>query len=108
MILLSFTLAAHAGDADKGKALYGLYCTTCHGAEGKGDGPAGAALDPSPSDFTTAEFWSSRSAESLAKVITGGGAAIEKSATMPAWGAVLNEEQVGDVIAHLESLKPAE
>ena len=108
MILLALTLQAHAGDAAAGKALYGLYCTSCHGADGEGDGPAGAALDPKPSDFTQAEFWAERDADRLKKAIEGGGAAVEKSATMPAWGSVLSEEQVGDVIAHLESLRPAE
>lgn len=41
-------VAADAGAADKGKALFATNCASCHGAEGKGDGPAGAALDPKP------------------------------------------------------------
>lgn len=42
----------------KGKELYqgkGT-CFTCHGNEGKGDGPAGAALDPSPRNFHNPKF----------------------------------------------------
>ena len=38
----------------KGKALFegkGT-CFNCHGKEGKGDGPAGAILNPSPRNFT--------------------------------------------------------
>ncbi len=37
----------------KGKALFTgkATCFTCHGNEGKGDGIAGAALDPGPRDF---------------------------------------------------------
>lgn len=41
-------LAADAGAAEKGKALFAANCASCHGAEGNGDGPAGAALDPKP------------------------------------------------------------
>jgi mono/diheme cytochrome c family protein len=28
------------------------YCSACHGAEGQGDGPAAAALQPPPADLT--------------------------------------------------------
>ncbi|NOY84909.1 hypothetical protein MNBD_NITROSPIRAE01-813 [hydrothermal vent metagenome] len=37
----------------KGKALFQgkATCFTCHGNEGKGDGVAGAALDPAPRNF---------------------------------------------------------
>jgi mono/diheme cytochrome c family protein len=35
-----------------GKAMFDLYCTPCHGKEGKGDGPAAAALKKQPSDLT--------------------------------------------------------
>ena len=50
------TPAAFAGDAAAGKAKYDLFCTTCHGAGGKGDGPAGAALTPPPRDFSVGDF----------------------------------------------------
>jgi mono/diheme cytochrome c family protein len=35
-----------------GKAMFDLYCTPCHGKEGKGDGPAAAALKTIPADLT--------------------------------------------------------
>jgi len=34
-----------------GKQLYESQCTSCHGDNGKGDGPAGQALEPSPRNF---------------------------------------------------------
>jgi len=34
-----------------GKRLFGQHCAVCHGAEGKGDGPAAKALNPSPANF---------------------------------------------------------
>ena len=46
----------------KGKALYegkGT-CFNCHGKEGKGDGPAGAILNPSPRNFTNCKFHKKR------------------------------------------------
>lgn len=36
-----------------GKQVYGMNCAMCHGAEGKGDGAAGAALNPKPRNLIT-------------------------------------------------------
>ena len=35
--------------------LYQQQCASCHGENGMGDGPAGAGLDPAPTDFTDKE-----------------------------------------------------
>ncbi len=35
----------------RGQELYAANCVSCHGAAGKGDGPAGVALDPRPANF---------------------------------------------------------
>lgn len=37
----------------EGKQVYASQCVACHGAEGKGDGPAAAALNPPPRNFTS-------------------------------------------------------
>lgn len=37
---------------DSGKEMFNTYCAVCHGAEGKGDGPAFAALKKMPADLT--------------------------------------------------------
>jgi mono/diheme cytochrome c family protein len=42
---------------DRGKALYAQTCATCHGPEGKGDGPGGAGLNPKPRNFTQGTGW---------------------------------------------------
>jgi mono/diheme cytochrome c family protein len=38
--------------AASGKEMYRAYCAACHGAFGKGDGPASAALKSRPLDLT--------------------------------------------------------
>ena len=40
----------------KGKQYFAVQCAVCHGANGKGDGPGAAALNPKPRDFTSG-YW---------------------------------------------------
>lgn len=41
----------------RGKELYTTSCASCHGESGKGDGVAGAALNPPPKNFTVTDNW---------------------------------------------------
>jgi len=58
-------------------------CTPCHGTSGKGDGPASAALNPKPRNYTDAQWQQSVTDDQLKKTILYGGAAVGKSAVMP-------------------------
>ncbi|HEY6946476.1 MAG TPA: cytochrome c [Candidatus Acidoferrum sp.] len=73
-----------------GKEMYTEYCAACHGPDGKGDGPAAAALKTPAADLTTlakrsegAVFPRDRVANMLR---TGTGAAAHGSSDMPTWG----------------------
>jgi len=60
MFLMGAYLAvntAQGAEITQGKKLYQEKCTICHGAGGKGDGPAAAAFSKRPADFTDPEFW---------------------------------------------------
>jgi high-affinity iron transporter len=50
--------------------LYQAQCAACHGPEGHGDGPAGASLNPSPSDFHDRHRMDQHSVYSLYSTIT--------------------------------------
>jgi high-affinity iron transporter len=61
-----------APDLARGLALFAQHCASCHGASGKGDGPAAKGMDPAPSDFHDRERQRLRSAHALFDTITRG------------------------------------
>ena len=46
-----------SGSIMAGGALYPAQCSACHGAQGRGDGPAAAGLPVPPADLTAAHLW---------------------------------------------------
>src|SRR5262245_6565048 len=50
--------------------LYQTQCAACHGLQGQGDGPAGANLDPAPSNFHDRQRMDQRSIYGLYSTIT--------------------------------------
>lgn len=105
-IFAAFTFAAAsdsfaAGDPVKGKESYDNICASCHGATGKGDGVAAAALEPKPRDLSNAEFVSGLSDEHLIKVISKGGTSVGLSQLMPAWEGVLQPEDIQNVVEYI-------
>lgn len=64
--------------------LWQARCATCHGLDGRGDGPSGRALDPRPRDFHDAAWQASRDDAWLRRVIVEGGAAHGLSSDMAA------------------------
>ncbi len=57
-----------------GKEMYNAYCASCHGADGKGDGPAAPALKAPPTNLTAlaAKTGGTFPAAHVAAVIQGG------------------------------------
>lgn len=58
-------------------------CSTCHGTDGKGTGPAAANLNPKPRDYTDSAWQASVTDDQLKTTIVKGGAAVGKSPLMP-------------------------
>ncbi len=87
---------------DRGKVIYKEYCSQCHGATGKGDGPAASGLSPKPAVHANMAF-DKLPLEYLYNVIYHGGRSVGKSTSMPYWNLTIGQQGVADVIAHLKA-----
>lgn len=104
--------AALAGDVAAGKEKFTMFCVTCHGETGKGDGPGGAGLQPPPRDFSVGDFKLDANGngkpgddEDLKLVITNGAAQYGGSPLMTPWGGALTEADIDNLVAVVRSLK---
>jgi len=81
-------VSASAQTVDLGKFEFEKNCASCHGMDGKGNGPLGNLLKRSPPDLSTLSknnqgvFPINR----LYKVISEGGVASHGTSEMPVWG----------------------
>ena len=70
-------------DLKEAEQIFAQRCSTCHGAAGKGDGAASAALNPKPRDLSNAEWQKSVDDAHIEKIVVGGGPSVGKSPLMP-------------------------
>lgn len=82
--LLRASVASDGASATDTPAVYLRRCAVCHGARGRGDGLAGAAMQPAPRDFCQRGFQQSVSDDDLRRAIRAGGSARGLSTNMPA------------------------
>lgn len=104
-------IALAGGNAAEGKKTYDVLCMVCHGASGRGDGPAGAAIDPPPRNFALGDFkfdadkdGVTGTDEDLFGVIKKGGAAFGGNPVMVPW-THLSDAEVTNLIAYIRSLE---
>ena len=97
---------AKKGNPAEGKENYAMFCTNCHGEKGEGNGPVAnvAKMDPKPKNHTDGKYMNERKSEDLFKVIKLGGKGVDKSVYMPAFGMILSEEEIWNLIAYLRTI----
>lgn len=87
--------------AEKAASLYKDLCASCHGARGRGDGAAAAALTPKPKDFTDCKTMAKESDETLFKIIKQGSQSVGRSPMMPSWGGALDDKQIRELVSYI-------
>lgn len=85
----------------RGRIVFSSYCTLCHGTEGKGDGRAARIHTPRPANLTLSRV--PRAYVEL--IIRRGGEAIGRYKGMPTWDEQLTNEQIGDVVNYLMTIR---
>jgi len=79
---------------EKGESLFQQKCMICHGAGGKGDGPAAAALTKPPADFNKPEFWQGDVTKKITEVVRNG------HSPMPAFD--LSTDEINAIIGYMQ------
>ena len=78
-----------APSLQRGQALYAAQCASCHGAQGRGDGPLAAQLDPRPVAFSERDRARARSLFSLHQTISNG----VPGTSMPAFASLSDDDR---------------
>lgn len=117
-------MAASAGEdrlaVERGRDLYRIYCRTCHGEHGRGDGPTAEVLKVVPPDLTrlSARNGGAFPDEEVRAAIDGRGNLLAHGASeMPIWGLAFQEldtdvsqeaqvrERIAQLVRYLESIQ---
>ena len=85
--------------ATAGADVFKTNCEACHGPQGHGDGPAGAALDPAPKNL--AELQTQAGDDYLFWRINTG----KEGTSMVPWKGILTDEQIWQVISFVRTLQ---
>ena len=87
--------------AAQAKAMFDTVCATCHGADGTGNGPAAASLNPKPRNYTDPAWQASVTDEDIKKTILLGGQGVGKSPMMPGQPQLREEPAVLDELVKI-------
>jgi mono/diheme cytochrome c family protein len=88
-----------------GQQLNEKYCERCHNPESTVERVSNYDnLDVKPHPFTDGETYNKLSDADLTAIISHGGAALNKSALMPAWGKTLSKSDIQALIAYIRAI----
>lgn len=85
--------------AAKGKEIFNINCSPCHGKTGDGDGPAGKELNPRPRNFAKEQLKFGNDLNSIQSVISEGAAKHGGSPLMRAYKDLLEKKEI-EALSH--------
>jgi len=106
-------------NAASGKEMFTQYCAPCHGADGKGHGPAASSMKAPPTDLTQLAHkndgkYPGNKVASVLKFGEGSTGA-HGSAEMPVWGPLLQsldkfhdtvvQQRISNIVSYIETLQ---
>jgi mono/diheme cytochrome c family protein len=92
-------------DIEVGREKFQLFCASCHGATGEGNGVAAKGLDPAPRNFVVGDFRYGGTDRDIFEVISNGAASKGGSPLMVAWAAAIPEADRWALVKYIRSLK---
>ena len=92
-------IAADEKSIATGKAMYAQNCLSCHGATGKGDGPAAKDLEKNPGNLANPALWDQTDGALFWKLTEG-------RKPMPSFDKTLSENDRWNVINYVRTLAP--
>ncbi|MBI4519468.1 MAG: cytochrome c, partial [Gemmatimonadetes bacterium] len=99
-VVVAAVLGANGRQAPAaGREIYRVRCAICHGAGGRGNGPAAAGMNPRPTDFANAAQRTATSDFAVGEVVEHG------RRGMPAYGRMLTRVQIDSVVAYVRTLQ---
>lgn len=101
---------------ESGKDMFAHYCAACHGAGGKGDGPAASAFKKAPRDLTrlSHDNGGKYPAAHVAATLSIEDCCVHGSKVMPVWGPILSsvsrspaelQQRISNLVKYIESLQ---
>jgi len=106
LLASAFMAAGNAAAADgqygqRAVRNYDTYCVQCHGINRNGRGINSRDMSVQPRDHSDAKGMGDIPDEEIFRVIKEGGLAVNKSVLMPAWGNVMNDDEIKELVAYL-------
>ena len=110
-------IPASSTSAASGKEMFHAYCASCHGLDGKGNGPAALALMKQPTDLTLLAQKNGNKFPAMLVIsaIQDGTQSAHGSKEMPVWGPILSSlsehspmivtQRISNLTGFIESLQ---
>jgi mono/diheme cytochrome c family protein len=95
--IVTNTLANTPENISKGEELYSMYCFSCHGDTGYGDGPAGGSMGIKPANFHDQRVKKQKDGAIFWKLTNGNG-------NMPPYKEILTEKERWELVIFLREL----